>query len=162
VEGLDYDKLYKCCEWFFGLPYEKKKNIIKSAWNPENSNLYRGYFPVIDENPSRKEGFEFARDIDPSVAPDNWFYEQSVWPDEDGSFTKQSKSKFFRNKCSNLATLFFISKCPSIFTMLDGRVFQKRVGFHMGTNCYPLLADLFRYSYEIDFIQGHLKKTKSS
>jgi isopenicillin N synthase-like dioxygenase len=34
----------------------------------------------------RKEGFEFARDIDPSVAPDNWFYEQSVWPDEDGSF----------------------------------------------------------------------------
>ena len=86
MEGLDYDKLYKCCEWFFGLPYEKKKNIIKSAWNPENSNLYRGYFPVIDENPSRKEGFEFARDIDPSVAPDNWFYEQSVWPDEDGSF----------------------------------------------------------------------------
>lgn len=86
MEGLDYDKLYKCCEWFFGLPYEKKKNIIKSAWNPENSNLYRGYFPVVNENPSRKEGFEFGRDIDPSVAPGNWFYEQSVWPDEDGSF----------------------------------------------------------------------------
>jgi hypothetical protein len=28
----------------------------------------------------------------------------------------------------------------------------------MGTNCAPLLADLFLYSYEVDFIQGFLKK----
>ena len=28
----------------------------------------------------------------------------------------------------------------------------------MGTNCAPLLADLFLYSYEADFIQGPLKK----
>ena len=30
----------------------------------------------------------------------------------------------------------------------------------MGTNCAPLLADLFLYSYEADFIQGRLKKNK--
>ena len=30
----------------------------------------------------------------------------------------------------------------------------------MGTNCYPLLADLFLYSYEADFIQGLLKKNE--
>ena len=30
----------------------------------------------------------------------------------------------------------------------------------MGTNCVPLLADLFLYSYEADFIQGLLKKEK--
>jgi len=30
----------------------------------------------------------------------------------------------------------------------------------MGTNCAPLLADLFLYSYEADFIQGLLKKNK--
>ena len=28
----------------------------------------------------------------------------------------------------------------------------------MGTNCAPLLADLFLYSYEVNFIQGLLKK----
>jgi len=28
----------------------------------------------------------------------------------------------------------------------------------MGTNCAPLLVDLFLYSYEADFIQGLLKK----
>jgi hypothetical protein len=28
----------------------------------------------------------------------------------------------------------------------------------MGTNCAPLLADMFLFSYEADFIQGLLKK----
>jgi hypothetical protein len=30
----------------------------------------------------------------------------------------------------------------------------------MGKNCAPLLADLFLYSYEADFIQGLLKKNE--
>ena len=30
----------------------------------------------------------------------------------------------------------------------------------MGTNCAPLLADLFLYSFEVDFIQGLLKKNE--
>jgi hypothetical protein len=33
-----------------------------------------------------------------------------------------------------------------LFAMIDGRVFQQTVGIHMGTNCPPLLADLFLYS----------------
>ena len=36
----------------------------------------------------------------------------------------------------------------NIFVMFDGRVFQQTVGIPMGTNCAPLLADLFLYSYE--------------
>ena len=47
----------------------------------------------------------------------------------------------------------------SIFAMFGGRVFQQTVGIPMGTNCAPLLADLFLYSYEADFIQGLLKKS---
>ena len=39
----------------------------------------------------------------------------------------------------------------NIFAMFGGRVFQQTA---------PLLADLFLYSYEADFIQGFLKKTK--
>ena len=38
--------------------------------------------------------------------------------------------------------------------------FQKTVGIPMATNCAPLLADLFLYSYEADFIQGLLKKNE--
>jgi hypothetical protein len=39
-------------------------------------------------------------------------------------------------------------------------VFQQTVGMPMGTNYAPLLADLFLYSYEADFIQGLLKKSE--
>ena len=38
--------------------------------------------------------------------------------------------------------------------------FSTRVGIPIGTNCAPLLADLFLYSYEAYFIQGLLKKNE--
>jgi hypothetical protein len=43
---------------------------------------------------------------------------------------------------------------------MEMRVFQQTVGIPMGTNCAPLLADLFLYSYEADFIHGLLKKNE--
>jgi hypothetical protein len=46
----------------------------------------------------------------------------------------------------------------NIFVMFGGRVFQQTVGIPMGTNCAPLLADLFLYSYEADFIQSLLQR----
>jgi hypothetical protein len=46
----------------------------------------------------------------------------------------------------------------NIFVIFDRLVFQQTVGIPMGTNCAPLLADLFLYSYEVNFIQGLLKK----
>jgi hypothetical protein len=36
----------------------------------------------------------------------------------------------------------------NILVMFGGRVFQQTVGTPMGTNCVPLLADFFLYSYE--------------
>ena len=33
----------------------------------------------------------------------------------------------------------------NIFVIFGGRIFQLTVGIHMGTNCDPLLADLFLY-----------------
>ena len=50
----------------------------------------------------------------------------------------------------------------NIFAMFCGRVFQQTVGIHMGTNCAPLLADLFLYSYEAGLIQGFLKKNQKN
>ena len=48
----------------------------------------------------------------------------------------------------------------SILAMFGGRVFQQTVGIPMGANCAPLLADLFLYSYEANFIRGVLKKNE--
>ena len=38
--------------------------------------------------------------------------------------------------------------------------FQQVIGIPMGTDCAPLLADLFLYSYEADFIQSLIKTDK--
>ena len=50
----------------------------------------------------------------------------------------------------------------NIFVEFAGQVFQQTVGIPMGTNCAPLLADLFLYSYEADFIQGLLRDKKKA
>ena len=44
----------------------------------------------------------------------------------------------------------------NIFVEFGGRIFQKT----MCTNCAPLLADLFLYSYEAEFVQSLLKAGK--
>ena len=41
----------------------------------------------------------------------------------------------------------------NIFVVFAGKVFQQIVGIPMGTNCAPLLADIFLYPYEAEFIQ---------
>ena len=42
----------------------------------------------------------------------------------------------------------------NIFVVFAGKVFQQIVGIPMGTNRAPLLADIFLYSYEAEFIQS--------
>ena len=41
-----------------------------------------------------------------------------------------------------------------------GRIFQQTVGIPMGTNCTQLLADLFLFSYEAEFVQSLLQTGK--
>ena len=44
----------------------------------------------------------------------------------------------------------------NIFMVFAGKVFQQIIGIPMGTNCAPLLTDIFLYSYEAEFIQSLL------
>ena len=45
----------------------------------------------------------------------------------------------------------------NIFVEFGGRIFQKTIGIPMGTNCAPLLVDLFLYSYGAEFVQAGKK-----
>ena len=47
----------------------------------------------------------------------------------------------------------------NIHVQFDGMVYQQIVGIPMGTNCAPLIADLFLYCYERDFM-SNLQKSK--
>ena len=44
----------------------------------------------------------------------------------------------------------------NILVVFAGKVFQQIIGIPMGINCAPLLADIFRYSHEAEFIQSFL------
>jgi hypothetical protein len=50
----------------------------------------------------------------------------------------------------------------NIYVVAGGQVFQLSVGISMGTNCAFLLADLFLYSYEAEFIPKLLLRKKKS
>ena len=47
----------------------------------------------------------------------------------------------------------------NIYVQLDDMVYQQKVGIPMGTNCAQLIADLFSYCYERDFMSD-LHKSK--
>ena len=54
----------------------------------------------------------------------------------------------------------------NIVVQFGGRLFRQMIGIPMGTNCAPLLADLFLYSYENEFLDnmirsGHRRPARS-
>jgi hypothetical protein len=48
----------------------------------------------------------------------------------------------------------------NMYVVGGDQVFQRSVGIPMGTICAPLLANLFLYSYETEFIQKLLHEEK--
>ena len=45
----------------------------------------------------------------------------------------------------------------NIFVQFGGSLFRQMIGIPMGTNCAPLLADLFLYSYEKEFLDNMIR-----
>ena len=44
----------------------------------------------------------------------------------------------------------------NVFVQFGGRLFRQVIGIPMGTNCAPLLAGLFVYSYKNEFLDNTL------
>ena len=54
------------------------------------------------------------------------------------------------------SSIMFEFLVDNIFVVFVGKVFHQTVGIPMGTNCAPLLADIFLYSYEMELIESLL------
>ena len=75
---------------------------------------------------------------------------------------------YFSNKIQNIKVCYSEEQMISmleflidnIFVSFRGTLFQQVIGIPMGTNCAPLLADLFVYSYESEFLQKLVKDKK--
>ena len=50
----------------------------------------------------------------------------------------------------------------NIFVQFGGRLFRQVIGIPMGTNCAPLLADLFLYSYENEFLDNMIRRPQET
>ena len=58
-------------------------SLARHAWNPRNSNRYRGYYPTISGVTCFKEGISFCEDLpadDPDILSDKYPYEPNMWP----------------------------------------------------------------------------------
>ena len=86
-------------------------------------------------------------------------YKYLVLGHEETYFVKEhsdSKSKYSEDDIIKMLEFLV----DNIFVVFAGKVFQQTVGIPMGTNCAPLLADIFLYSYEAGFIQSLLSTGK--
>ena len=86
-------------------------------------------------------------------------YKYLVLGHEETYFVKEhsdSKNKYSEDDIIKMLEFLV----DNIFVVFAGKVFQQTVGIQMGTNCAPLLADIFLYSYEADFIQSLLSTGK--
>ena len=84
-------------------------------------------------------------------------YKYLVLGHEESYFVKEhSDSKHKYSEDDIIKMLEFL--VDNIFVVFVGKVFQQIVGIPMETNCAPppLLADIFLYSYEAEFIQSLL------
>ena len=72
-----------------------------------------------------------------------------------------SNKKYDSYKCWTCAELCeaFTFLMENIYVQFEGMVYQQIVGIPMGTNCAPLIADLFLFCYERDFMSS-LHKSK--
>ena len=71
---------------------------------------------------------------------------------DSGYFVKEySNSKFKYTENDIISMVNFL--IDNIYVEFGGMIFQQTIGIPMGTNCAPLLADLFLYTYEAEFIQ---------
>ena len=67
-----------------------------------------------------------------------------------------SENKYTANDICKM-TEFLVD---NIYVRFGGQLFRQTVGIPMGTNCAPLLADLFLYSYENELLHKLIKEDK--
>ena len=77
----------------------------------------------------------------------------SVLQTKRGLFSNQTYDSYKCWACAELCEAFtFLME--NIFVQFEGMVYQQKEGIPMGTNCAQLIADLFLFCYERDFMSN--------
>ena len=81
--------------------------------------------------------------------------------DRKAFFTSSDQSRYTLWSCQNVCDALSQNVCDALSYLLDNiyirfgtKLYRQIVGIPMGTNCAPLVADLFLYCYERDFMDS--------
>ena len=73
--------------------------------------------------------------------------------DRNAFFTSEKPKKYLAWSCQNVCdALTFL--LDNIFIRFGSKLYIQVVGIPMGTNCAPLVADLFLFCHERDFVMS--------
>ena len=73
--------------------------------------------------------------------------------DRKAFFTSSDQSRYTLWSCQNVCdALSYL--LDNIYIRFGTKLYRQIVGIPMGTNCAPLVADLFLYCYERDFMDS--------
>ena len=105
IPGFTDEKLLELTQWFFELPVSYKRNVTRKKWNMKSNHVYRGYFPVIPEWTSYKEGFEVGgfegtkNTSSPGNTLRDTLQEPNIWPNgtntQEAQYFKISMKEYF-------------------------------------------------------------------
>ena len=70
----------------------------------------------------------------------------------EAAFMNSSKSNFFKHRSHHACGFTLIYLLDNIYIRFGTKLYRQIVGIPMGTNCAPLVADLFLFCYERDFM----------
>ena len=73
--------------------------------------------------------------------------------DRKAFFTSSDQSRYTLSSCQNVCNALSYL-LDNIYIIFGTKLYRQIVGIPMGTNCVPLVADLFLYCYERDFMDS--------
>ena len=79
--------------------------------------------------------------------------------EERAFFGSEEHKKYDLWSCQNL-TDALIHLLDNIYIRFGSKLYRQNVGIPMGTNCAPLVADLFLFCYERDFMKSITKEKR--
>lgn len=83
IPNYDEDALLKYQKWFFSQGDQVKEKLYKNHFKKANANLYRGFAPFIDNDPSHKELYEVGLEWSKVSENERQFplHEVTPWPE---------------------------------------------------------------------------------
>ena len=99
VLGFDRETIEEAARWFYNLPESTKYSLATKSFNPQNMNIYRGFFPADAQDSSYKEAFEITEEMTEEECSRIGFplYEPNRWPSAEEKKTKWFKEVFYNH-----------------------------------------------------------------